>query len=64
MAYEKPIDVYFADFIKTKELFAKQAEAKWNKQLDEEHRLYEAFMHGYGFGVRDAVRARAPNVRS
>lgn len=61
MAYKKPIDVHWKDFAKTKKLFEKQAESKWNGHLDDEGRMYEAFMHGYSLGVRDAVKARERN---
>ncbi len=52
------LDVYMQDFVETKRMFVSQVEHGWNNHLDADHRLYEAFIHGYTFGVRDAVKAR------
>ena len=52
------VDIKLKGFIKTKRMFASQIEHGWNDHLDVNHRLYEAMMHGYTFGVRDALAAR------
>ena len=39
------------NFIEAKELFSRQLENGWNGHLDTDHRLYEAFIHGYTLGL-------------